>query len=435
MKNIINRLKSVASNELIYIVSDILVKAIAFISMPFFLSIMTTEDFGLFNLYTTYVSILVVFYGLNISTAIVRYYVEKEYGDKYLATAIWNIMINSLVCSVLIAGALKYTDFFVIKTEIVVVLIITTTFNCLGDVGRAVIRAEKRAKLYGASSILNSLISTGIGLFLVYSMQSNLAFWRLVSVCLGSVVIGSLLTIRIFVKDGMKWNFETTKYLLAYSIPLIPFTLSSIILAQVNKFFLADISLSEVGIYSFASNLAMIIFIITSALNNALQPNLFEALRDNTDYKMQLKRNVGIFYFFYIGFIFGSDILVWIFGNSDYTAATMVIPLLVLGYGYFFLYSLYVSFMYYFKKNSKVSFFSIISAVVAVFLNFILIQPFGYMGAALATVLSYFTLFALGYFEVTYRLKIKVFNIKEILLLQGMLIIPVATKIVIFSII
>ena len=39
------------TTEMIYIISDILIKAIAFLTLPFFLSVMSTEDYGEFSLY------------------------------------------------------------------------------------------------------------------------------------------------------------------------------------------------------------------------------------------------------------------------------------------------------------------------------------------------------------------------------------------------
>jgi O-antigen/teichoic acid export membrane protein len=65
--------------------------------MPFFLNVMTTEDFGQYSLYQTYIGIFGIFFGLNVSSAIVRYYVDRTDGKKYLATAIWIVVCFSFV--------------------------------------------------------------------------------------------------------------------------------------------------------------------------------------------------------------------------------------------------------------------------------------------------------------------------------------------------
>lgn len=290
------------------------------------------------------------FFGLNVSNAIVRYYIDRVENKKYIATAVWILTIGGSIFSSLILGLHYSFGFFEIRSKILVIVLINTVFSGFANIGLEVIRSEKNAILYWASSVLQSVLSTALRLVLVYTIGNNLAFWRLISVCVSGMIVGGLLTIRLMYRDGIKGNLETAKYLLSYSIPLIPYTLSTTILARVNKLFLAKISLSELGIFSFASNLAMIIYIIAIALNRSLQPNLFEALRDNKDYRRLLKKNIEIFYFFYLGFIFGTDILIWIFGNDAYLGASNVIPILALGYGYFFMYSLYINFMYYYKK-------------------------------------------------------------------------------------
>jgi len=426
-----NRIRSIIGNELIYIGSDILIKAIAFISMPFFLNVMTTEEFGEFNLYITYSSIFVVFFGLNVSKSIVKYYIDYENSKRYLATAVWIMVIGSSIFSVLLFSINYIYGFFEFGSKILAIIFINTASTGLVGIGLEVIRSERNAKLYGISSLAQSLISTTLGLILVYQMNDNLAFWRLISVSASGMIIGGLLVIRLMVKEGIKGNIETAKYMLSYSIPLIPYTLSTTILAHVNKLFLSQVSLSELGIYSFASNLAMIVYIIAIALNRSLQPNLFEALRDSKHYRRHLKKNIIIYYFFYITFIFGTDILIWIFGNEAYYGAVKVIPILILGYGYFFIYSLYINFMYYHKKNYAVSMFSIMSAVIAVIANYLLIPRYGYFGAAIATTISYFSLFVFGSFNVSKKMNIFVFSWLEQIVIQVMLIVPVVLKIAI----
>jgi O-antigen/teichoic acid export membrane protein len=426
-----NKLRSIVGNELIYIGSDILIKAIAFVSMPFFLNAMSTEEFGEFNLYLTYSSIFVVFFGLNVSKSIVKYYIDYENSKRYLATAVWIMLIGSSIFSGLLFSVNYVHGLFEFESKILAIIVINTAVIGLIEIGLEVIRSERNAKLYGVSSLAQSLISTTLGLILVYNMKDNLAFWRLISVTSSGMIISGFLVTRLLIKEGIKGNVATAKYMLSYSIPLIPYTLSTTILAHVNKLFLSKVSMSELGIYSFASNLAMIVYIIAIALNRSLQPNLFEALRDGKHYRRHIKKNIIVYYVFYLTFIFGTDILIGIFGKEAYLGAVKVVPILILGYGYFFMYSLYINFMYYHKKNYAVSTFSLMSAGIAVLSNFLLIPRYGYFGAAIATTISYFSLFIFGSFNVSKKMGIFVFSWSEQLVIQMMLIIPVTIKIAI----
>jgi O-antigen/teichoic acid export membrane protein len=425
------KIKGIFNNEIIYIASDILIKAISFITLPLFVSVMSTEDFGQFTLYQTYISLFAIFFGLNVYSGIVRYYVEMENEKKYLTTAIWIVILFGFIGSTITITIESYFHILKIPINVLYVICLCAVFSGLINIGLENIRAMLKASLYGFFSLLLSLFSTILGLILVYSMNTELGYWRLISITIPTVLIALILMFGIVKRDRFTFKKETAKYLLIYSLPLIPYALSTTIIAQINRVFLADIGLSEVGIFSFASNLAMIMYVIAISLNRAYQPYLFRALRDGIDSKSRLYQNIGLFYIFYIGFIFCNEILIWIFGNEEYLGAASVIPIIILGYGYFFMYSLVVNYFYYYKRNIMISFFSIISAVIILILNAVLIPLYGYNGAAWATVLAYFSLFV---FSLTYakrRLKINIFSAKQIVAFQIMLFVPFIIKVLI----
>lgn len=431
MVKVLNKFKSLLTNEFIYMGSDILIKAIAFLTLPLFVNVMSTAEFGEFSLYQSYISVFSIFFGLNIQQGIVRYYIDKENQNKYLTTAIWINIASGVVCAVFILLFQSQFHIFNIPIKALYVVLIASIFNGLSGIGLENIRANLNAKLYGFFGLLTSIISTVLGLFLVYTMTSELGYWRLISVMVSSVIVGIILIIGIIRRDGVTFKKDTARYLLAYSLPLIPYALSTTIIAQINRFFLADIGLDEVGIYSFASNIAMLVYIIAISLNRACQPYLFKALRDNKNYKNIMYKNIGLFYVIYIGFVLFNDILIVIFGNAQYASAAGVIPIIVLGYGFFFIYSLLVNFFYYYKKNFVLSVFSMISAGIIIIFNAILIPLYGYYGAAWATVISYFALFAFSYLYIRKYLKIQAFTLKEGVILQIMIIAPVIIKLAI----
>lgn len=431
MKNtniVLKRIKNIASNELMYMFSDILIKAIAFLTLPFFVNLMSTAEFGQFSLYQTYIGIFSIFFGFNIQQGIVRYYIDKGDKEKYLTTAIWINLASGIIFSTIIILIESKFQIFGLSNKAMYVISLGAIFNGVMHIGLESIRASLKAYLYATFSILSSLISTILGLFLVYFMSSDLGYWRLVSIVVSYVVVGIILTYGIVRKDGITFKKDTAKYLLSYSIPLIPYTLSTTVISQINRLFLANIGLSEVGIYSFAANLATIIYIISISLNRAFQPFLFVALRDNKDFKKRMYQNMGLFYVMYVGFIFLNHILIKIFGNAQYYSAIKVIPILTIGYGFHFVYSIYANFLYYLKRNIVLSFLAVLSAIITVILNMILIPIFGYMGAAFSMVGSYFMLLILAYIYIRRKTTVILFTIRELLTLIFMLIIPVIIK-------
>lgn len=54
-----------AKAGLAYTVGNVLLKGIAFLTLPIFSRILTTEEFGFYNLYVSYETILTIFVGLS----------------------------------------------------------------------------------------------------------------------------------------------------------------------------------------------------------------------------------------------------------------------------------------------------------------------------------------------------------------------------------
>jgi O-antigen/teichoic acid export membrane protein len=423
LKKIVKSLKSF-QNEMIYVGSDILIKAVAFVSMPFFLKVMTPADFGEFNLFVSYGNLFSVFLSLNVASAIVRYYFDSVPGKKYIATALWVVLINGLIVSGIIIMTHEFYGFFAVSRKYLIMILINCLFSCFFQVGCEYLRSEKKANLYGFASISHSFISISFGLVFVYGMQNFLGYWRFVALTLSSAIVGCVLIGRICYKDGISGNIKTAKYLLSFSIPLIPYALSTIVLVHINKLFLAEISYAEVGIFSFASNIAMLLYIISMALNRSLQPEVFEALRDKKDIRSAVKKSISFFLIIYVLLTLSIDILIFIFGNQQYIKATEIIPVMNYAFANTYLYTLYVNILYYYKKNGVISLFAIINGFISIFFNALLIYYFGLWGAAIASVLSYFSLFFFSALYVHKRLKFKLFSLKEICYLHILFLIP-----------
>ena len=71
------RFSSQYKSYLNYFGSNFAVKAISFISIPIFTRVLTPADYGLLNLFTTYVGFFVILLTLNLHSSIGRYYFER----------------------------------------------------------------------------------------------------------------------------------------------------------------------------------------------------------------------------------------------------------------------------------------------------------------------------------------------------------------------
>ena len=92
--------------------------------------------------------------------------------------------------------------------------------------------------------------------------------------------------------------------------------------------------------------------------------------------------------------------------EKSYHEAFIIIPIVVIGYFFFFLYSLYVGYAFYYKKTLLISIITIVSGLLNIGLNYLLIPKYGYMIAAYTTLITYIVLFLLHYINVKYNIKV-----------------------------
>lgn len=96
-----------AKAGLAYTVGNVLLKGIAFLTLPIFSRILTTEEFGFYNLYVSYETILTIFVGLCLygSLRTAKYDYRQEF-DSYVSST---LMLSGIVyIAVMVIGNLVY---------------------------------------------------------------------------------------------------------------------------------------------------------------------------------------------------------------------------------------------------------------------------------------------------------------------------------------
>ena len=125
-----------------------------------------------------------------------------------------------------------------------------------------------------------------IGIIAVIS-TSYKAEARVLSFVLVQVVLGLYFYIRAFAKGKCFFNSFFWKYALSFNIPLIPHYLSMTVLNQSDRIMIDKmVGTSEAAIYGIAYTLAMMMTIITGAINSSFIPYTYQNIK-RKHYKQQ----------------------------------------------------------------------------------------------------------------------------------------------------
>ncbi|MCE3007599.1 MAG: oligosaccharide flippase family protein [Bacteroidetes bacterium] len=415
--------KTLARQTAIYGLSSIGSRLINWGLTPLYTYYLTTGEYGVYSDLLTFAFYGIVVLTFGLETAYFNYYPKSRNGDRIYATAFsWILLLSSIFLllslpfHVQIAGLMGYGN----DTQLVWMLLLITALDSLGALPMAALRMQERAVRFASITLSHILLMVALnliffltleptvfyiflanlfasGLRLALSLHNNLprlklverrtlslmctyGFWFMVSGMLGvmSVQLDRNLITRLW-PDGQLWQGK------AYTG------------AELN------------GIYSAIYKVAIIITLFTTAYRAAAEPFLFRQAKK----KNSLENTARIFNYFTMIKIFimlvtgclayeivsfnGFGLLSFSFIHPDYWPGLQAVPLLLAANVFW---GAHLSLGIWYKVKAKLNYALLISAVGAVVtigLNSLLIPYMGFMGAAVATLVSYATLAILSY--------------------------------------
>ena len=137
------------------------------------------------------------------------------------------------------------------------------------------IRTNSRVKLYSVIGIIETFITVSLNVYLV---PKYLVLGMIMSMTYSAIIISIILSYFSRLDKIIRvkyWNKDVFKEMLRYSIPLIPNAIIWSILALADRIFLKYYyGLEEVGLYSVASKIPMILTVIFNIFYNSFHGNI-----------------------------------------------------------------------------------------------------------------------------------------------------------------
>lgn len=381
-----------------YTIGNYLIKGIGFLTLPLFTRLMSTSDFGIYNTYTSYESILFVFVGVAIHSsyknANLKY--ESEF-EKYVSNSICIQIISMLM---FLIGGLILSLFTRVESWYASVLVIHGFASAIIVDYNAYLGINYRAREYLKISVFDALGNIIISFALimtVFSMRRGIG--RIVGTVLPKLAISIYIIVILWKKNKPKINYEQAKYALTYSIPIIPHGISQVILASSDKIMIASIvGDAEAGIYSFSYTLYALFSVMYSSLNEVWSPWFYENYRkDKKIIRIVTSKYIKYIALLSIGLILISPEIIRVMGPDEYLDSQYLVVPIVIGGFFSFLYTFPATVEYYCEKTRYIAFGTGCAAGINVLLNLFFIPRYGYTAAAYTTLATYFLYFCFHY--------------------------------------
>ena len=401
-----NNLKALKSGVW-YIAASFLTTASSFLTTPIFTRLMTQEQYGMYNNFTSWQSILAILCTFNVGVSLIsaRYdfednlnqYIFSAIGLSVVSIFIWTVFFN------LFSGWSQ--NFFSMSMIYLNLMMVHIFFMRVFEMFQTQQRYFFKYKLQVILSVLSTLMSLGLSLVLVMTMEDKLS-GRIIGSVLPSIVIGVFIFIVFWVK-GKRICFGYWKYTLKICLPYIPHLLSMTILNSTDRIMITKIcGAADNALYSLAYTCGSIITILINSINTAFSPWLAEKIHENDTKSVRnfSKYYITIFVCISVGVMLIAPEVLYILGGKEYITAIYVMPPVAMGCVCQFLYTMMVNVEQIKGKTLGMAFASMAAALLNYVLNLILIPKFGYIAAAYTTLAGFLLLLGL-HMWIVHRMK------------------------------
>ncbi len=391
-------MSNLVKNSTIYAIGDIAPRLLSFISFPILTTYLTPAEYGIVN-YVNTVNIFLVIIGflcLNTYYLVYYYRMENEVERKKLLgnISIFVVGLNTFL-SLLLFGAGPYLfkqigsniDFY----PYMAIGLITNLFNILSVLPAALFRLQERPLPLTILNVLKGVCIFGLTLLLVVKYQfkaEGILFANMVV----TIVFGIIFT-YITVKN-MIWyfNWKQIKKALIFSLPLIPGSLSYNLVSMSDRILIDKyLNLNDLGIYSTASTLALILNIVAYGAYKAFEPYFFKIYGTPQFTEQFIKVRNGYFFVIISGALglalFAKEFF-QIFAQEKFHIAYYYVPMILIGVVASAMSMLYSTIITAREKTKISSAISICGGLASVCLNIILLPRLGIVAACITSAVT-----------------------------------------------
>ena len=383
---------NLAKNTLLLSIGTLLNKGLTFLMIPFFSSWLTIEDYGIFDLISTYITLFIPLIGLALTESLFRFSLDtdseeakKDFVSTSFAVFTFNIFIVSIVAILL--HILNIWNLSLYVCLLLIGEVYMTYFS-------GYLRSTKKLGFYSIANIISTIFIAIFTTVFIKILNMNLT-----GIILGygiGYILGNLTTIT-YTQFWNKVSFKNVKLsvaikMLKYSYVLIPNSISWWIInvsdrSIINIFLGASFN----GIYAIASKIPNFCTSMFSVFNISWQETAIDMLNtENRDkYYNSVYNKMFILLVTLCSFVLSIQFILfnYIF-DLKYYSAHLYTSILILS-TIFSTISIFFGGIQISLKNPKVNGIStVVGAISNIIIHLALVKFIGLYAAAISTLLS-----------------------------------------------
>jgi len=403
MNNNLLKLKNYIFHGLVYGFGSAFDAIVGFLVLPIYTLNFSTEEYGIFSfliLISTFASS--IFY-LGATSALTRSYFDYnnlEDRKKVVATSLYITLFGAIMQISLGLIFSEQLSIILFKTAIykyhIILILISSALLFINQFFYLLLRLLLKSIHIVSVSIFSSaifLLTLWILLtYYEYGILSPVIAFN-ISYSIGTIIL-LFICRNYFSLIPKKREF---KIQLIFGLPQLFIGFSYYTIDWIDRFFINEyLSLGDVGVYSFGYKISMIIHMIFIIPFSKVWATIRS---ENLNRNIEGLSSKILTYYYLIGSILALLVVIFIkeffmifSRNIDYDSAQYVVPFVIFAHLLYGMINILDLGIFKYRKPIYTAIILIIHIPINIILNFILVPKFGYYGAALSTLITYFLL-------------------------------------------
>ena len=388
-------------NILLFLISSFIPKAISFFLVPIYTCYLSTKEFGISDLINTTVALLLPIVTLNIKDAVLRFSINDNYDNKDVFSSFCIIQLLGIFFVFIISVLQYYFNILNIPFVYVIFFDILLISTSIYDNFCSFSKGIGKVKVIVEASVLNSIITVFLNIFLIVVLKMGL-YGFLIANCVGYIFTNILFFIRIKAWKFINFEFNKTvmKKMIMYSFPLVFSAIAWWVNNASDRYVISLIcGVSISGIYAVSTKIPSILTTFQSVFMQAWS---ISAIKDFD--KKDSDAFIGNMYSILNFLLFSCCSILIIFNlviskvlfKKEFFLAWKYVPFLLISVAIDGM-ALFICNLFFAINDTKSrAIVTICGAIINTILNFVLIYYFDAFGAAIATLVGYFTGFCVS---------------------------------------
>lgn len=393
-------------------------RLITFLMAPLYTYALSTGEFGTADLITTLSMVIMPVLSLNVGEAVMRFGLDKGADHRKVIRTGIGMLLLATVLGLAMVPILQCFEALKENAWLIYLYVITLAYS---QVFLYYLRGQEKVTAYSVGNIIHTAVAAVLNVLFLVVFRWGLRGYLLAYICsnVSSAAYAAVVGRVDKAFKGFRIDRRLSIQMLRFSVVLVPNTFMWWIINSSDRLMVtAIVGAAANGIYAIAYKIPSLLSTMSEVFSQAWSYSAIreQGSRDETEYHNQMYHNMVVT----LTFITASMLLIIrpflrYYVAQDYYSAWMYTPYLFIG----FLFQALGQFLatpYTVHKNSWGFLLSgTMGAVVNIVLNFLMIPRMGVAGAALATCLSYFSVYLFRAIHTQKYIKIRVFRIRHLL--------------------